>query len=151
MTTPLIVKNSISIKAPIEKVWDALTNPSQTRKYMFGCEALSDWKPGSPLLWQGIYEGSNMVFVKGHILAIQPPYLLRYTVIDPNGTIEDKPENYLNVNYELSSVDGSTNLEVTQGDFATVDQGQKRFEEASNGGEGWNPILVQIKKIAEET
>ncbi len=77
----LVVENSISMYAPIETVWDVLTNPEQTKKYMFGCETVSDWKLGSPLLWRGSYEGQDMVFVKGHIIAIQPPTLLTYTVM----------------------------------------------------------------------
>jgi carbon monoxide dehydrogenase subunit G len=32
MSTPLIIKDSISIKAPKAKVWDALVNPEQTKK-----------------------------------------------------------------------------------------------------------------------
>lgn len=60
MNNPLIITNSITINAPAEKVWDALVNPEQTKKYMFGCEAVSDWKPGSELLWKGNYEGNDM-------------------------------------------------------------------------------------------
>lgn len=70
MSKPLIITNSITINAPAEKVWDALINPEQTKKYMFGCETVSDWKPGSELLWKGHYEGNDMVFVKGKIVAI---------------------------------------------------------------------------------
>jgi uncharacterized protein YndB with AHSA1/START domain len=44
----LFVKNSITINASPAKVWDALTNPEQTRKYMFGCETVSDWKKEVP-------------------------------------------------------------------------------------------------------
>ncbi len=72
MTTPLFIKNTITINAPASKVWDALVNPEQTKEYMFGCEALSDWKAGSPLLWKGNYEGKEMVFVKGNIVKIHP-------------------------------------------------------------------------------
>lgn len=53
MSKPLFVKNSIVINASTEKVWDALVNPEQTKKYMFGCETVSDWKVGTSLLWRG--------------------------------------------------------------------------------------------------
>lgn len=69
---PLIVKNTIIINAPIAKVWDALTNPVQTKKYMFGCEALSDWKKGSPLTWEMMHGGKPFVAVKGQIVDIEP-------------------------------------------------------------------------------
>src|ERR1700753_2911035 len=113
----LEVKNSITINAPAAKVWDALTNPAQTSKYMFGCAALSDWKPGSSLLWQGSYEGKEMVFVKGTVLEIEPPKHLKYTVIDPNAAYPDIPENHLNVIYDLEETNGTTVLTVTQNGF----------------------------------
>ena len=145
----LIIKNSITIDAPASKVWNALVNPEQTKKYMFGCEAISDWRKGSQLLWKGQHEGKEMVFVKGSIVDIQPERYLAYTVIDPNSTIEDIPENYLTVTYELKPENGKTAFTVTQGDYATVAEGERRFKESSNNGEGWNPLLVEIKKLVE--
>ena len=148
---PLLVTNTITIKAPKEKVWDILVNPAQTKKYMFGCETVSDWKVGSPLLWQGKWEGKDMVFVKGSIVDIRPNELLVYTVIDPNNpNMADVPENYLTVTYDLKENNGQTVLTVSQGDFNKVADGEKRYKETYNNGEGWNPILVQVKAIAEE-
>ena len=150
MSAPLIVENTITINAAAAKVWDLLVNPLQTKKYMFGCETVSDWQVGSPLLWKGVYEGNEMVFVKGDIVFIEPGKLLAYTVIDPNSTtIPDVPENYLTVTYALVEDNGQTTLTVSQGDFATVADGERRYAETYNNGDGWNPILVQIKKLAE--
>jgi len=146
----LEVKNTITINAPATKVWNALVNPEETRKYMFGCETVSDWKPGSSLLWRGSYEGKEMVFVKGNVVTIEPDKFLAYTVIDPNNpSIPDVPENYLTVTYSLAETNGKTTLTVTQGDYSTVAEGEKRYKEAYNNGEGWNPILIEIKKIVE--
>jgi uncharacterized protein YndB with AHSA1/START domain len=149
MSATLIVKNSISINAPAAKVWDALTNPEQTKKYMFGCETVSDWKPSSPLLWRAIYEGKEMVFVKGNIVEIIPRKFLSYTTIDQNSTIPDIPENYLTVTYTLKEEGNQTIFTVTQSDYSKVADGEKRYKEAYNNGEGWNPILIEIKKIVE--
>jgi uncharacterized protein YndB with AHSA1/START domain len=149
MPNQLIVKNEISINAAASKVWDALTNPEQTKKYMFGCEALSDWKVGSPLLWKGAHEGKEMIFVKGYVLIFQPNSLLKFTVIDPNASYPDTPENHLNVIYELSEQDGQTILTVLQDGFENAAEGEKRYQHTYNNGEGWNPILVQIKAVAE--
>ena len=145
----LIVTNTIVIDAPASKVWDALTNPEQTKKYMFGCETVSDWKPGSSLIWRMEYEGKDFIAVKGTIVDIQPPTFLAYTTIDPNSTIDDTSENYLTVTYELTPEAGKTVLTVTQGDYSTVAEGDRRYQEAWNNGEGWNPILVQIKDLVE--
>ena len=151
MSNKLFVENSISIDAPPSKVWDALINPEQTKKYMFGCETVSDWKIGSPLLWKGNYEGNDMVFVKGHIVDFQPEKLLAYTTIDPNNTeVPDIPENYLTVTYELKEENGQTELKVTQGDYSKVANGEKRYNDTIEGG-GWMSILEAIKTLLEES
>ncbi len=152
MSNELIIRNEILINAPASVVWDVLVNPQQTKKYMFGCETVSSWNVGDELLWRGEYEGVQMVFVKGFIQEIVPAQLLVYTVIDPNNpAILDVPENYLTVNYLLSEENGTTTLTVTQKGFETVAEGEKRYADSYNNGEGWNPILVQIKAIAENS
>lgn len=148
MSKPLIVESTITIEAPADKVWDALVNPEQTKKYMFGCETVSDWQPGSELLWKGSYEGKEMIFVKGAIKAIEPGKHLAYTTIDPNSDIADIPDNYLTVTYDLTTANGHTVLTVSQGDYSKVGDGEKRYRETLEGG-GWQPILEQIKKLAE--
>ncbi len=148
---PLLIKNSILINALPQKVWDALINPEKTKIYMYGCETVSDWKVGSQLLWKGNYEGKEMVFVKGNIIEIEDFKKLVYTVFDPNSPMEDIPQNYLTVIYELSVENERTLLSVTQGDYNIVAEGDKRYKDSNNNGEGWNPILIQIKKLVETT
>ncbi len=148
--SPLFVENTIHINASAAKVWDALINPEQTKKYMFGCETVSDWKVGSSLDWKAFYEGKEMVFVKGNILKIDPEKHLSYTTFDPNSTtIQDIPENYLTVTYDLLEHDGKTILNVSQGDFSKVGDGDKRYNDVYNGGDGWNPVLIKIKELIE--
>lgn len=145
----LTVKNTIEINAPAAKVWGALVNPEQTKKYMFGCETVSDWQPGSPLLWKMNYEGKEIIPVKGIIKNIETGRLLTYTVIDPNASYPDIPENYLNVTYQLEEKEGVTVLTVLQDGFENVAESEKRYKDVYNNGEGWNPILVEIKKLVE--
>jgi uncharacterized protein YndB with AHSA1/START domain len=149
MKEKLIITNTIVIKADPKHVWDHLTLPENTRKYMFGCETVSDWKEGSTLLWKGMWEGQEMVFVKGVIVTIRPPEYLVYTTIDPNSTLPDLPENYLTVTYSLSPDPEGTRLTVTQGDYAQVGNGDARYDESIRGG-GWEPILRLIKELAEQ-
>lgn len=149
MSTELNIVNSIDIFAAAPTVWDALTNPEITKAYMFGCETVSEWEIGSELLWKGQYQGMDMIFVKGKILKLVPNQLLVYTVFDPNSTIPDIPENYLNVTYQLHQKNGHTTLTVTQGDYSKVAEGERRYQESWNDGQGWNPILEEIKNICE--
>lgn len=145
----MIVENQVTINGTLAQVWDMLTNPQKTKLYMFGCETVTDWKPGSELLWRGIYEGQVMDFVKGYVLEIIPEKLLKYSVIDPNASYPHIPENHLNVTYELSELDSQVSLTVSQDGFENAANGDKRYEEVYNKGEGWNPILLEIKRLTE--
>ena len=145
----LILTNTIEIEAPITEVWDVLTNPQKTAIYMYGCKAVSNWQIGSDLFWQANHEGKDMVFVKGKIVDIKAPHLLIYSTFDPNSSIEDIPANYLHVTYTLTAENEKTILTVSQGDYATVAEGERRYQEGLNNGQGWNPILLEIKKLAQ--
>ncbi len=144
------VLNSIHINAPIEKVWDALVNPTKTKIYMFGCEAKSDWNPGSTLLWEAEIEGKKIIFVTGKVLEYKAPHVLRYTVFDPNKEMEDIPANHLIVTYNLEKEGEQTILTVIQNEFEGAALGRERYEEAYNNGEGWNPILEKIALLVED-
>jgi uncharacterized protein YndB with AHSA1/START domain len=64
------------MRTPVAKVWDAFVNPKLIKRYMFGAEARSDWKEGSPIVWKGEYEGKSYED-RGVILKFQPPRLPR--------------------------------------------------------------------------
>ena len=41
------------IHAPIADIWDALTKPEIIKKYFFGTDTKTDWKKGSPIIFEG--------------------------------------------------------------------------------------------------
>ena len=143
------VINSKIINAAVGDVWDALVNPDKTMIYMFGCKAVSDWAPGSKLLWEAEIEGKKMVFVTGKVLTFEAPQLLQYTVFDPNKDMEDIPANHLRVTYQLEAVEGLTKLTIKQDGFEHAAMGEERYKEVYNNGVGWDPILQQIADLVE--
>jgi uncharacterized protein YndB with AHSA1/START domain len=143
----LTVRNSVTLNADRDKVWDALTNPQVTKKYMYNCEVTSDWKVGSPVLWKMDVDGRETVVVQGQVLSIEPKKHLAYTVFDPAMGIEDVPENYLTVSYELEERDGQTVLSVSQGDYSRVAEGEKRYQDTLGS---WDYALGGLKKAVEE-
>ncbi len=143
--TELLIRKSIDIDAPVEILWKVLTDSELIRQYMFGCIAETDWKPGSPLLWKGAADGK--LYVKGHVVSIDPPHRLAYTIFDPNSTIKDIPANYLTMTYALTKCkDGGCLLEITQGDFSVVEDGERRYRHSLDGDD---VVLTGIKKLAE--
>jgi uncharacterized protein YndB with AHSA1/START domain len=145
MTNELIVRRSIEIKAPARRIWEILTDPEHTKKYMFGCEIVSDWDIGSALIWRGAADG--VVYVKGDLLALVKEKIFSFTVFDPNAGIEDAPSNYTTVVMELIPGDDSTTLTVTQGNFTGMADAENRFLSAEAG---WDMVLPRIKELAEQ-
>jgi len=148
MSNPLFVENEITIQAAIFKVWDALINPEQTPKYMYGCAAISEFTVGSSIEWKAAIDGNETTYVTGHIVSIEPEKLLAYTTFDPLGTFENIPQNYLTVTYTLSENDGQTLFKVTQGDYSLIANGEQRYNQAIAEG-GWSSLLVEIKNLVE--
>ena len=144
MHKPLIFHSSIRINTPAATVWHVLTTPSLTKKFMFGAEAISDWKVGSPLTWR--IEGSEKA-LKGTIVAIEPGIRLSYTIIDPNADYPDIPENSTTVTYTFAEEDGVTTVTVSDGDFSRVAEGKERYRRTV---QGWGEALVRLKEVAEE-
>ena len=132
---------SLIIDAPREVVWDALTNPSQIKKYFFGTEAVSDWKKGSPLYFRGEWEGKQYED-KGTILETKQNELFKYTYWSSMSGIEDLPENYVTVTYELTEILGKTKVTIKQENIPS-DEMRKHSEE------NWNKVLADLKNLLE--
>jgi len=144
MAKELIVEKEIKIKAPVSKIWDILTKPEWTKQYMFGCEPVTDWKPGGAILWRGSSNG--IVYVKGNIVKIKPTELLQYTTFNANSELPNIPSNYLTVTLKLAEEDGYTKLTASDGDFSSVDESEKRYNDALRN---WDMVLNKIKELAE--
>jgi len=141
--TPYNIRKEILIDAPINKVWDALTRPEIIAQYMFGTEAISDWSPGSDIVFQGEHNGQKYSD-KGTILAYDIEQKLEYTFLSSFSNLEDKPENYSQVSYALSGMDdGETTLSVKQENLSSK-------EAAIHADASWNHVLDTMKEILEK-
>ncbi|EQA38399.1 hypothetical protein LEP1GSC047_2163 [Leptospira inadai serovar Lyme str. 10] len=134
---------SIRIRASAAKVWQGLTDPNLIKKYFFGTEAISDWKVGSRLLFKGVWEGKEYLD-KGTILQVEPERLFRYNYLSSFSNLEDLPENYANITYELSQQNDETSLVITQ-DNILSDEARKHSEQ------NWDFVLNELKKLLEGT
>lgn len=143
MDKNLIATQSIDINTKAENVWEVLTNPEKIKIYLFGTEAITDWKIGSPILFQGAYNGQQYKD-KGNVIENIEHTILSYNYWSGFSGLEDKPENYATVTYKIEAI-SENNVKFTwiQRGFANKD-GQCHTEL------GLKSMLEQIKKIAEE-
>ena len=131
--------------APSSKVWDALINPEITPQYLSGCRLISDWTPGNTVIWKSITNETE--YSKGIVITFKPERELAYTVFDPNAGYVDDPANYLITTYKLFPENGGTRVDISQGDFASAENGEKRYREAVIS---WEITLNSFKRLLED-
>jgi len=146
MNHDLVVSQSITVDAPVEKVWTALTEPALIAEYLFGTETVTDWKPGSEIIFQGTY-GDNKEFSyrdKGVILQFDPYKIISYSYWSGFSGQEDIPENYSTVTYTVDAIDKKTSrFTWTQRGFAN----EEGYQHSLNG---MTDFLQQVKNTMEK-
>jgi len=143
MAENLTAKAAVAINASPDRVWKALTDPAMIKEYLFGTEAVSDWKKGSTITYSGVWKGKPYED-KGVIVDIEPEKRLHSTFYSPLSGKEDIPENYANVVYELSEQAGQTLLQVTQDNN---DSDAARQDAAKT----WHQVLEGLKQLVEKS
>jgi len=129
-----------TINAPVSKVWEALTKPELVKRYFFGSNLVTDWNPGSPILFTGEYDG-KAYSDKGIVLEYKPNRSLSYSYLSSWSGLADKPENYLIVSYDVKEAGTSTELTITQTNYDE--------EKAKHSEENWKSVIDALKGIVE--
>lgn len=134
--------SSISINAPVERVWEAITDPDHIKKYMFGVDVKSDWQVGGNITYTGVWKDKPFED-KGKILELAPHKVLKTSYWTAFTGRQDKPENYDVITYELVEDGGQTMLTIsTENNFSQ--------EEADQTAKNWAEVEESIKKLLEE-
>ena len=130
------------IDASPSRVWTALTDPDEIEKYMFGSHVVTDWQPGSSIIWKGEYEGKTYED-KGKILEFKPERRLMVTHFSPLSGQEDVPKNYHTLTYELEGRGTKTRVALSQDNNPTA-------EAAEHSKANWEKMLSGLKKVVEK-
>lgn len=130
-----------SYDAPLGKVWEALTTPSLIKEYMFNTRCNCAWTVGSPITWNGSFNGKEYED-KGMILKFEPTHTLQYTYYTASTGLADVPSNYHIVSMDLCPDGMKTVLTVLQ---------ENNNSEAARdkAAEFWGEMLQGIKLLVE--
>ena len=129
------------IRTTPEKLWEALTSAAFTRLYFHNTEIDSDWKVGSPVVFNRANDGETAV--EGEILAVDKPRLLSYTwraLYDEDMAAE----SHSRVTFEIEAMQSVCRLRIVHDDF---DADSKTLAQISN--QGWNAIICSLKSLLE--
>jgi uncharacterized protein YndB with AHSA1/START domain len=134
------------VKAPPATIWKALTTSSSMKQFFFGADVVTDWKVGSPVFFRGEWKGKPYED-KGIIKSMDVNERLAFTHWSPLSGVEDKPENYHVVSFDLTPSSGGTEVMLTQTNLNDVEPltEENRQEYAKN----WTMVLEGLKKVVE--
>jgi uncharacterized protein YndB with AHSA1/START domain len=127
----------VFIKTTPERLWEAITDPEQRKKYSFGVETHSDWTQGSEYR-AGIPGGVDIA--SGRNVEVDPPRLLVQT-FDALWSDDVKAQGTTRVTWEIEPVGSSCRLTVVHDQLP-----------ASANAElygGWPMILSGLKTLLE--
>jgi uncharacterized protein YndB with AHSA1/START domain len=141
MDKNLKVEHEIEIRATPAELWDMLINPEIIKQYFFGTEAISDWKAGSPIIFQGVWDG-KLYQDKGLVFNALPGRLLSYEYWSSFTGLEDKKENYSLVTFAIVDLKDKSLLRLTQKGFANEEAQQ-------HSDKSWKNVIEKIREIAE--
>ena len=131
----------VDVSAPREEVWATLTEPDRIAQWMAGSKVSTTWEVGSPITWQGEYDG-RAYEDKGEVLEVDEPSRLSVTHYSPVMGRPDEPENYHTLVYTLTGTEGGTHVELTQ-------DGCDSEEQAEQFSANWQQMLDGLKATAE--
>lgn len=94
------IQGSINIDAPVEQVWDALTDPEKVQIYT-GSLVKTDWKPGSAILWEG-QQGERKYEDRGKVLVNETNKRLSFEYWSGIGGDPRTPENMSVITFTLN-------------------------------------------------
>lgn len=142
-----LIKKSIEISAPKEKVWDVLLNDKFTRiwyaEFSEGSHAETDWKVGSKALFtdksnRGLV-GKVIVNIPNEVISVE------YQGLVMAGTEDYESDEAKNVKgaretYHLAEKNGVTRVSIE------CDMGEEWFESMSLA---WDKALLKVKELSE--
>ncbi|HRF38891.1 MAG TPA: SRPBCC domain-containing protein [Saprospiraceae bacterium] len=135
------LKTQLTINAPVERLWAALTQPELVKQYFFGTDLVTTWEPQTPIYFRGEWEGKPYED-KGRVLSFVPLQSLAYNYFSSWSDVEDKPENYQIIRYRVKPLGAKTVLFIEQHNIDTID---KKVHSLQN----WKGLMVEIKKLLE--
>lgn len=127
----------IFIKTTAERLWSAITDPEQRKRYSFGGEVRSDWTTGSDYV---ATVGGGFELSRGTNVEVDPPRLLVQTFEALWGD-DVKAQGITRVTWEIEPVGTSCRLTVIH-DQLPADASAQLYG-------GWPMILSGLKTLLE--
>jgi uncharacterized protein YndB with AHSA1/START domain len=141
------VEREVTYSQPIERVWAALTEPEQMRRWFCSNGAEVDLRPGGMIHFRWENETSRAI-----IESVEPPRRFAFRWIPamferPELPLEEQGPLTL-VDFTLEPVEGGTRLRLVESGFAAFDEA--RYTKAFGmNSEGWDECIASLTAFLE--
>jgi uncharacterized protein YndB with AHSA1/START domain len=135
---------SRTVKAPVEDVWEALTDRRKIGALFMGSKVDTDFEIGSPITFKGQFKGKPYED-KGRILGVDEGRRLSFSHYSGMSGATDKPENYHVVTFDLEPQSGATKVTLTQSNL-TGGVRKSDVEHKADYEKTWSMILDGLDK-----
>lgn len=125
----------VYIQTTPERLWQALTDPSQTSRYYYEASIEGSWEIGSPLNYR---KPDGSIMIEGTLLEMQAGRRLVHSFHFPG-----YPEKPSRVTFEIDQMGEACRLTVTHDDF------EAETDTYRGVAMGWNPVLSGLKTLLE--
>ena len=115
-------------------VWSALTEPDQTRRYLYGLAAHSSWEPNAPIVFH-----HETVVLRGHVVRADRPCRLSYCL----SAGPDDPATYLTWQIRTCPAGSTIRLQIDETDPFKPDTEE-------DAEDTWLPVLAALQVLLAE-
>jgi uncharacterized protein YndB with AHSA1/START domain len=122
------------IRASIERVWQAITEPELTARYFDGARVDSTWHPGDRVA----YVSDGELVAEGRLLRIEPPTRLVQT-----WSFQADADPPSRLSWELAAAGAATRLWLVNDELPRDPRSYQRVDEV------WAKVLSSLKSLLE--
>ena len=120
LMTELHIHKRVLIKSDPDRVYTALTSSDEIVNYFPLKKVTSEWVVGADLIMHGDVDGVPFTD-HGKIEVLNPAEQFRYRYWSDNHGTENKPENWITIDYRLSAHPDGTELALQQRNLPSAD------------------------------
>jgi uncharacterized protein YndB with AHSA1/START domain len=140
------IEKDVMIAAPVERVWELLTNAEHVGRWFGNAGAEIDLRPGGTLSlsWSGY--GT----FHGRVEAVEPPHRVCYRWLSTRDLqAEPTPANSTLIEFTLAAEGDGTRVAVVESGFDRLDvDAEERAAALASNTEGWTKELSELAEYA---
>jgi uncharacterized protein YndB with AHSA1/START domain len=143
------IEREIVINAPVERVWELITDAEHLGRWFGDAGAEIDLRPGGAMVLRWTEYGAT----HARVVAVEPHTRFAYRWApfkDPGGQEPDAGNSTL-VEFTLQPDGDATRLRVVESGFSGLATSEaQRVENLEGNTEGWEHETVQLREYAEK-